>query len=178
VSRCIVGHICVLAGGGEDGVASWWGLAITRGSGTVVGVRPPGGEIERVGVGAYRGSLRCLRHSISAVGPKIPYTKKRSLGAGPFHQPTTSITSISGFRRSSPAAASREDHHQLRSGPGSSYQQPIRGYHSPTYGSVLSSTGGQSSLAHRLADWLWEPLAACQSRGLSYSGDRNAWSLV
>src|SRR5262249_49738643 len=40
VSRCIVGHICVLAGGGEDGVASWWGLAITRGSETAVGVRP------------------------------------------------------------------------------------------------------------------------------------------
>ena len=34
-----------------------------------------GGEIERLDAGAYRGSLRCLRHSISADGPKIPYTK-------------------------------------------------------------------------------------------------------
>jgi hypothetical protein len=39
-----------------------------------------GGEIERLGAGAYRGSRCRLRHSISAVGPKIPYTKKRSLG--------------------------------------------------------------------------------------------------
>src|SRR5215813_9091235 len=44
-----------------------------------------GGKIERLGACAYRGSLRCLRHSVSAVGPKIPYTKKRPLG---FHQPT------------------------------------------------------------------------------------------
>src|SRR5215471_10054039 len=39
-----------------------------------------GGEIERLGAGAYRGSRCRLRHSISAVGPKIPYTKKRPLG--------------------------------------------------------------------------------------------------
>ena len=39
-----------------------------------------GGEIERLGAGAYRGSRGRLRHSISAVGPKIPYTKKRPLG--------------------------------------------------------------------------------------------------
>jgi hypothetical protein len=30
---------------------------------------------------------------------------------------------------------------------------PVRGCHSPTYGGVLSSTSGQSSLAHRLPDW-------------------------
>ena len=47
-----------------------------------------GGEIERLGAGAYRGSRCRLRHSISAVGPKIPYTKKRPLG---FHQPTNVI---------------------------------------------------------------------------------------
>src|SRR5215467_13680925 len=34
-----------------------------------------GGENERLGAGAYRGSLRCLRHSISVAGPKIPSTK-------------------------------------------------------------------------------------------------------
>src|SRR5262249_5455238 len=39
-----------------------------------------GGKIERLGACAYRGSRRRLRHSISAVGPKIPYTKKRPLG--------------------------------------------------------------------------------------------------
>src|SRR5262249_14158003 len=43
----------------------------------------------------------------------------------------------------------------------------VRGCHSPTYGSLLSSTSGQSSLARRLADWSWEPPAACQSRGLA-----------
>ena len=78
VSGFIAGHICVPAGGGEDREPSIGG---DGGSEEVVGeVRPPGGEIERLGIGAYRGSLRCLRHSISAVGPKIPYTKKRSLG--------------------------------------------------------------------------------------------------
>jgi len=45
-----------------------------------------GGKIERLGVGTYRGSLHCLRHSISAVGPKIPSTK--AVKAGPFRQPT------------------------------------------------------------------------------------------
>src|SRR5262249_58418684 len=34
---------------------------------------------------------------------------------------------------------------------------PVRGCHSAIYGSVLSSTSGQSSLARRLADWPWEP---------------------
>src|SRR5262249_21599234 len=34
-----------------------------------------GGENERLGAGAYHGSRRRLRHSISAVGPKIPSTK-------------------------------------------------------------------------------------------------------
>ena len=52
-----------------------------------------GGENDRLGAGAYRGSRRRLRHSISADGPEIPYTKKRPVG---LHQPTTSITSISG----------------------------------------------------------------------------------
>src|SRR5262245_16248882 len=42
-----------------------------------------GGEIERLGAGAYRGSRCRLRHSISAVGPKIPSTK--AVKAGPFH---------------------------------------------------------------------------------------------
>jgi len=34
-----------------------------------------GGENERLGACAYRGSRRCLRHSISVAGPKIPSTK-------------------------------------------------------------------------------------------------------
>src|ERR1700758_1822114 len=34
-----------------------------------------GGENDRLGAGAYRRSHRCLRHSISAVGPKIPSTE-------------------------------------------------------------------------------------------------------
>src|SRR5512133_2859088 len=34
-----------------------------------------GGENDRLGAGAYRGSRRRLRHSISAVGPKIPSTE-------------------------------------------------------------------------------------------------------
>src|SRR5215472_6984291 len=45
-----------------------------------------GGENERLGAGAYHGSRRRLRHSISAVGPKIPSTK--AVKAGSFHQPT------------------------------------------------------------------------------------------
>src|SRR5215813_8049759 len=45
-----------------------------------------GGENERLGAGAYRGSRCRLRHSIYAVGPKIPSTK--AVKAGPFHQPT------------------------------------------------------------------------------------------
>src|SRR5262249_3965986 len=45
-----------------------------------------GGVNERLGAGAYRGSRCRLRHSISAVGPKIPSTK--AVKAGPFHQPT------------------------------------------------------------------------------------------
>ena len=43
-----------------------------------------GGEIERLGAGAYRGSRGRLRHSISAVGPKIPYTKIKIARAGSF----------------------------------------------------------------------------------------------
>ena len=43
-----------------------------------------GGENERLGAGAYRGSRCRLRHGISAVGPKIPYTKKRPLGPVAF----------------------------------------------------------------------------------------------
>src|SRR5262245_59759074 len=34
-----------------------------------------GGVNERLGAGAYHGSRRRLRHSISAFGPKIPSTK-------------------------------------------------------------------------------------------------------
>ena len=56
-----------------------------------------GGEIEQLGVGAYRGSLRCLRHSISAVGPKIPYTKKRPLGPVALTSRQTSSLWISGY---------------------------------------------------------------------------------
>ena len=45
-----------------------------------------GGEIDRLGAGACRGSRRCLRHRISVVGPKIPCTKAvktaRRSGAG------------------------------------------------------------------------------------------------
>jgi len=41
-----------------------------------------GGENDRLGAGAYRGSRRRVRHSISAVGAKIPYTKKRPLARG------------------------------------------------------------------------------------------------
>ena len=39
-----------------------------------------GGENDRLGAGACRGSRRRLRHSISAVGPETPSTKKRPLG--------------------------------------------------------------------------------------------------
>src|SRR5215813_4139129 len=42
-----------------------------------------GGENDRLGAGAYRGSRRRLRHSISAVGPETPSTKKRPLGPTP-----------------------------------------------------------------------------------------------
>jgi len=55
-----------------------------------------GGENERLGAGAYRGSRCRLRHGISAVGPKIPYTKKRPLGPVPFTSRQTSSHSISG----------------------------------------------------------------------------------
>src|SRR5215472_7278946 len=43
-----------------------------------------GGENDRLGAAAYRGSRRRLRHSISAVGPETPSTKKRPLGPAPF----------------------------------------------------------------------------------------------
>jgi|ERR1700730_1881556 len=44
-----------------------------------------GGEIDRLGAGACRGSRRCLRHRISAVGPKIPCTKAvKTARAGPL----------------------------------------------------------------------------------------------
>src|SRR5262245_17064922 len=45
-----------------------------------------GGANERLGASAYRGSLRCVRHSISVAGPKIPSTKAvkgRSLSPAP-----------------------------------------------------------------------------------------------
>src|SRR5262249_50740712 len=48
-----------------------------------------GGENDRLDAGAYHGSRRRLRHSISAVGTEIPCTKKRPLVAGPFHQAAT-----------------------------------------------------------------------------------------
>src|SRR6516162_595624 len=56
-----------------------------------------GGENDRLGAGAYHGSRRRLRHSISVVGPETPSTKKRSLVAGPFHQPTRSSHWIRGY---------------------------------------------------------------------------------
>jgi len=46
---------------------------IVRGCSLLLSCSKTGGEIERLGAGAY---LRCLRHSISVAGPKIPYTKK------------------------------------------------------------------------------------------------------
>ncbi len=39
---------------------------------------------DRLGAGAYRGSRRRLRHSISVVGAETPSTKKRPLGPAPF----------------------------------------------------------------------------------------------
>ena len=77
------------------------------------------GKIDRLGAGAYRRSHRCLRHSISAVGPKIPSTEAvKTARAGPFTSRQTSSRRISWmFRRSSSAVAtSRED----RRSPGSS----------------------------------------------------------
>jgi hypothetical protein len=43
-----------------------------------------GGENDRLDAGAYHRSRRRLRHSISAVGPEIPSTKKRPLGCAPL----------------------------------------------------------------------------------------------
>jgi hypothetical protein len=77
-----------------------------------------GGEIDRLGAGACRGSRRCLRHRISAVGPKIPCTKAvKTARAGPFTSRQTSSHRISWmFRRSSSAVAtSREGHRSPRS---------------------------------------------------------------
>jgi hypothetical protein len=56
-----------------------------------------GGENERLDAGAYRGSRCRLRHGISAVGPEIPYTKKRPLGPVPFTSRQTSSLWISGY---------------------------------------------------------------------------------
>jgi hypothetical protein len=53
-----------------------------------------GGENDRLDGGAYRGSRRRLRHSISAVGPKIPSTEAVKTARGrSFHQLTNVITS-------------------------------------------------------------------------------------
>jgi hypothetical protein len=80
---------------------------------------PDGRENDRLGAGAYRRSHRCLRHGISAVGPKIPSTEAvKTARAGPFTSRQTSSHLISWmFRRSSAAVAtSREDHRSPRSG--------------------------------------------------------------
>src|SRR6516165_8683480 len=72
-----------------------------------------GGENDRLGAGAYRRSHRCLRHSISAVGPQIPSTEAaKTARAGPFTSRQTSSHWISWMlRRSSAAVAtSREGH--------------------------------------------------------------------
>ena len=53
-----------------------------------------GGENDRLGAGAYHGSRRRLRHSISVVGPETP-SKKTSLVAGPFHQALAEGESLS-----------------------------------------------------------------------------------
>ena len=60
-----------------------------------------------MGAGAYRRSHRCLRHSISAVGPKIPSTEAvKTARAGPFTSRQTSSHRISWmFRRSSAAVS-------------------------------------------------------------------------
>jgi hypothetical protein len=55
-----------------------------------------GGENDRLGAGAYRGSRRRLRHSISAVGPKIPSTEAVKIArAGLFTSRQTSPHRIS-----------------------------------------------------------------------------------
>jgi hypothetical protein len=75
-----------------------------------------GGENDRLGAGACRGSRRRLRHSISAVGPKIPSTEALKIArAGLFTSRQTSSHRISVqaifFRRRPPAekATARED---------------------------------------------------------------------
>jgi len=47
-----------------------------------------GGENDRLGAGAYRGSRRRLRHSISAVGPETPHQEKTA--ARPLNLPCSS----------------------------------------------------------------------------------------
>ena len=55
-----------------------------------------GGENDRLGAGACRGSRRRLRHSISAVGPKIPSTEALKIArAGLFTSRQTSSHRIS-----------------------------------------------------------------------------------
>jgi hypothetical protein len=46
-----------------------------------------GGENDRLDAGAYPGSRRRLRHSISAVGPETPSTKKRPLSDSDLSPP-------------------------------------------------------------------------------------------
>jgi hypothetical protein len=71
---------------------------------------------DRLGAGAYHGSRRRLRHSISAVGTETPSTKQRPLGSGCFQQPIIVITLDQRiFRRFCAAVAtSREGHRSPR----------------------------------------------------------------
>src|SRR5262249_61164182 len=50
--------------------------------------KPAGGKNARLGAGAFRGSLRRLRHSISAVGPEPPHQEKTA--ARPLNLPCSS----------------------------------------------------------------------------------------